>query len=75
MALLRAFERKLNTLLREANQKKHEAEGQIRCMNQAHPSYDEQYKENYGRALKQSGISHDKVPFMKYFDSVVGQVA
>jgi hypothetical protein len=66
LALLRAFQRKLNVLHLEGVQKMKDAADLIHELDERHPEYQEAYTSNYERALKQSGISRDKVPFMKY---------
>jgi hypothetical protein len=41
---------------------------EVQELGQRHPEYSAQYRDNYVRALRESGLKPDDVPFMRYLD-------
>jgi hypothetical protein len=67
-ALLRAFERRLETLLADGLAKCHVAMDGIRALDDRHPEYHEQYQANYERALRESGMRLEDVTFRRFLE-------
>lgn len=65
-ATLRAFERRLIQLLAEAQKKVVHNADIIEALDARHPEYRTVYHDHYLRALGESGIPSDSVPFMHY---------
>ena len=57
---------RLDHLTQDSLGKCHTAREGIRALDESHPEYQAQYEEHYSRALKQSGLSLERVGFMKY---------
>jgi hypothetical protein len=65
---LRAFERHIRRLCDEATALCERVGGEVRALGQRHPEYTTQYRENYERALRESGLKPESVPFIQYLD-------
>lgn len=68
LALLRAFERKLTSLIEQSEQKCLKGTDEVRHLDTLYPDYQTRYSENYKHALKQSGIREDTVGLMQYLE-------
>ena len=66
MAWLTAFHRKLFKLVQENEKKCGDARHLVAELNATHPEYKTSYRQNYERALKESGIPSDGVGFMGF---------
>lgn len=67
-ATLRAFERRLERLVAEAKSKVDAAAETLVRLDESHPQYAGEYKAHYLKALGESGIPPDSVPFMRYLN-------
>lgn len=65
-AMLRAFERKLRTLCGDARTKREAAGVVIQNLDERHPEYRTEYESKYFRALRESGMEPEDVPFIQY---------
>jgi hypothetical protein len=68
-ASLRAFERHLGRLCEDAATLCERTGREARELGERHPEYGEQYRGNYMRALRESGLKPEDVPFMQYLDA------
>ena len=71
LALLRAFRRKLQTLIKENLQKCHTATVGIAGLESKFPMYRDEFLKKYKQALKESGITEQNVAFMDYLSEEV----
>lgn len=67
-ATLRAFERRLERLVDEARNKVDATALTLARLDASHPEYASEYKAHYLKALGESGIPPDSVPFMRYLN-------
>ena len=73
MAWLKAFRRKLFKLIQENETKCDDSGYRVMQLNEKHPEYKTTYRQNYERALKESGIPSDSISFMEFLtEEVVG---
>lgn len=68
-ATLRAFERKLLRLCKEAEERCQLNQKQIQTLDDKFPIYQHQFIDNYRRALREVGKKPEDIPFMKYFEA------
>ena len=69
-ALLRAFERRLRNLYAEGLDKCRKALAGVSDLDARHPEYRRDFRENYRRALRESGIPAEEVSFMRFLTEV-----
>lgn len=66
-ATLRAFERKLTRLCREAETNCQKNLDLVHRLDDQFPEYQNQFQDNYVRALREVGKKPEDIPFMRYF--------
>lgn len=67
-ATLRAFSRKLSGLIEKAEGAIEKVQGTVDQLETTHPEYAVLYKENYAKALTESGMKTDNVELFNYLD-------